>query len=351
MSKGTTSQDAPFGTLLGYAPGGVAIYSSDYSSLDPQEYEDDAVFRSYIDDEYMGHKWQCVEFARRFLFLNYGVVFTDVGMAWEIFSLRFLREVVNDNILPLQAFPNGSPRAPVAGALLIWDKGGEFKDTGHVAIITQLHGNKVRIAEQNVIHSPLPQGQQWTRELEMVVENGCYTLKDTFDDTTILGWMIQTEDTEYSLPQPEIAGELLKISGARLENKGQFDGKWLDEKDPLQNAYVQANGQVINQDPYHYYTITESAEQELIKATNELHLMYLHATDKVLKDDNLLALFDIPKILWPRLRLSWQRRRHHMITGRMDFCMDERGLKVYEYNADSASCHTCLLYTSPSPRD
>ncbi|MDU3049108.1 MAG: bifunctional glutathionylspermidine amidase/synthetase [Escherichia coli] len=319
MSKGTTSQDAPFGTLLGYAPGGVAIYSSDYSSLDPQEYEDDAVFRSYIDD---------------------GVVFTDVGMAWEIFSLRFLREVVNDNILPLQAFPNGSPRAPVAGALLIWDKGGEFKDTGHVAIITQLHGNKVRIAEQNVIHSPLPQGQQWTRELEMVVENGCYTLKDTFDDTTILGWMIQTEDTEYSLPQPEIAGELLKISGARLENKGQFDGKWLDEKDPLQNAYVQANGQVINQDPYHYYTITESAEQELIKATNELHLMYLHATDKVLKDDNLLALFDIPKILWPRLRLSWQRRRHHMITGRMDFCMDERGLKVYEYNADSASCHT-----------
>ncbi|MBC0540321.1 bifunctional glutathionylspermidine amidase/synthase [Escherichia coli] len=290
MSKGTTSQDAPFGTLLGYAPGGVAIYSSDYSSLDPQEYEDDAVFRSYIDDEYMGHKWQCVEFARRFLFLNYGVVFTDVGMAWEIFSLRFLREVVNDNILPLQAFPNGSPRAPVAGALLIWDKGGEFKDT--------------------------------------------------FDDTTILGWMIQTEDTEYSLPQPEIAGELLKISGARLENKGQFDGKWLDEKDPLQNAYVQANGQVINQDPYHYYTITESAEQELIKATNELHLMYLHATDKVLKDDNLLALFDIPKILWPRLRLSWQRRRHHMITGRMDFCMDERGLKVYEYNADSASCHT-----------
>lgn len=24
MSKGTTSQDAPFGTLLGYAPGGVA---------------------------------------------------------------------------------------------------------------------------------------------------------------------------------------------------------------------------------------------------------------------------------------------------------------------------------------
>lgn len=340
MSNGITHQDAPFGTLLGYAPGGVAIYSSDYSSLDPKYYADDAAFRSYIDNEYMGHKWQCVEFARRFLFLNYGFVFTDVGMAWEIFSLRFLREVVNDNILPLQAFANGSRRPPEAGALLVWQKGGEFSGTGHVAVITQLHQNRVRIAEQNVIHAPLPPGQQWTRELALVVENGCYTLRDTFDDTTILGWMIQTDETEYSLPQPDIRGETLAIRGARLEDKTLFEGKWLDEQDPLQRAYVQANGHVINRDPAQYFTITDTAEQELIKATNELHLMYLHATDKVMKDDNLLALFDIPKILWPRLRLSWQRRRHDMITGRMDFCLDERGLKVYEYNADSASCHT-----------
>ena len=340
MSKGSTSSDAPFGTLLGYAPGGVAIYSSNYSSLNPQDYPDDATFRSYIGNEYMGHKWQCVEFARRFLFLTYGFVFTDVGMAYEIFSLRFLREVVNDNILPLQAFANGSRRPPIAGSLLIWQKGGEFKHTGHVAVITQLVGNKVRIAEQNVIHSPLPQGQQWTRELTLEVKNGIYTIKDTFADTEILGWMIQTADTEHSLPQPVLPGEAMAIKGARLPNKGQYRGNWLNEKDSLQKAYVEANGHVINKDPYQYFTITESAEQELIKATNELHLMYLHATDKVMKDDSLLALFDIPKILWPRLRLSWQRRRHHMITGRMDFCMDERGLKVYEYNADSASCHT-----------
>jgi glutathionylspermidine amidase/synthetase len=30
--------------------------------------------------------------------------------------------------------------------------------------------------------------------------------------------MIQTDDTEHSIPQPEIDGELLKISGARLKN-------------------------------------------------------------------------------------------------------------------------------------
>jgi glutathionylspermidine amidase/synthetase len=31
--------------------------------------------------------------------------------------------VVNDNILPLQAFANGSRRPPIAGSLLIWQKG------------------------------------------------------------------------------------------------------------------------------------------------------------------------------------------------------------------------------------
>jgi hypothetical protein len=35
--------------------------------------------------------------------------------------------------------------------------------------------------------------------------------------------MIQTGDTKHSIPQPEMDGELLKISGARLKNKRQFD--------------------------------------------------------------------------------------------------------------------------------
>ena len=53
----------PFGSLLGYAPGGIAIYSSDYHTADEKEYPDDAAFRSYLGREYMGYKWQCVEFA------------------------------------------------------------------------------------------------------------------------------------------------------------------------------------------------------------------------------------------------------------------------------------------------
>ncbi|EMP6780794.1 CHAP domain-containing protein, partial [Proteus mirabilis] len=174
----------PFGTLLGYAPGGVAIYSSDYSSIDKEDYAANDSFRSYIGNEYMGHKWQCVEFARRFLYLHYGVVFTDVGMAYEIFSLRFLRRTIDDDILPLQAFANGSKQPPTVGALLIWQEGGEFKVTGHVAVITEVLEDKIRIAEQNVIHTRLPRGQQWTRELPLKVSDNGYFIEDTFDNTT-----------------------------------------------------------------------------------------------------------------------------------------------------------------------
>ncbi|WP_373100456.1 MULTISPECIES: bifunctional glutathionylspermidine amidase/synthase [Pasteurellaceae] len=333
--------DDPFGSLLGYAPGGIAIYSSDYDTADPKEFPDDAAFRSYLGREYMGYKWQCVEFARRYLYLNYGMVFSDVGMAYEIFSLRFLRQVINDALVPLQAFANGSKKAPEAGALLVWQEGGEFKETGHVAIITEVLADRIRIAEQNVIHYRLPSGQQWTRELPMTVSEAGYRLQDTFTDTEILGWMIQTEDTAYSLPQPMPAPETLRILARRLDNHGQFDAEWLNATDPLESRYIAAmKGHRINfSDPYRYFTISESAQHELIRATNELHLMYLHATDKVLKDDGLLRYFNIPKLLWPRLRLSWQNRRYQTVSGRLDFCLSERGLKVYEYNADSASCH------------
>ena len=341
MTTDITNHHEPFGALLGYAPGGVAIYSSDYSSASKQDYPDISSYHSYLGHEYMGHKWQCVEFARRFLYLNYGTVFTDVGHAYQIFFLRFLRQVINDAILPLQAFANGGKKPPIAGSLLIWQEVGEFKHTGHVAIITEVLEGKVRVAEQNVIHTRLPAGQQWTRELPMSVTDNCYFIQDTFDDTKILGWMIQTSDTEYSLPQPMTPPEYLKIHAERLEEHGQFDGEWLNKNDPVEHAYISANGYAINKtDQYQYFTISKSAEQELIHATNELHLMYLHATDKVLKNDSLLRRFNIPEILWPRLRLSWKNQRHQSITGRLDFCMDERGLKVYEYNADSASCHT-----------
>ena len=115
---------APFGALLGFAPGNVPVYSSDYETADPRDLPDRSAFRSSLDGLYMGYKWQCVEFARRWMYVNTGCVFDDVAMAHEIFRLRNVREVKTKKTLPLYAFRNGSRRLPVRGSLLIWEPGG-----------------------------------------------------------------------------------------------------------------------------------------------------------------------------------------------------------------------------------
>ena len=53
MSVTIVNETEPFGTLLGFAPGGVAIYSSDYTTIHKDNYPEDTSYRSYIGHEYM----------------------------------------------------------------------------------------------------------------------------------------------------------------------------------------------------------------------------------------------------------------------------------------------------------
>lgn len=333
-----------FGTLLGYAPGGVAIYSSHYPSLDANHFADQSFFHSFIDDLYMGYKWQCVEFARRWLFMNYGYVFGDVAMAYDIFALRHARRIVDSVILPLQAIANGGMRAPEVGSLLIWGPGGEFEITGHVAVITEVLAGEVRIAEQNFEHGLLPPGQEWCRSLvlQRTVEGG-YRITAASPEETILGWVIQSNDSTHAMEHFPKNPQLFELSSRSVADVGQAKKQWLNEDSPIEGAYVSAMGghylTAVPSEQYRYIRLSATAEKELARATNELHLMFLHATQIVLQDEALLAHFNIPQSLWPRLRRSWERRRGQMITGRFDFCMTAAGLKAYEYNADSASCH------------
>ena len=182
------SISSPFGTLLGYAPGGVAAYSSDYDTASDIEYPKRSAFRHHVDGIYMGYKWQCVEFARRWMYQNRGYIFDDVAMAYEIFNLRSVRDIASNTRLPLHAFRNGSKRHPEPGCLLIWDQGGEFEQTGHIAIVTEVFPDKIRIAEQNLDHVVWPEGHNYSRELVATIsEEGEYWVACSFNDALILG--------------------------------------------------------------------------------------------------------------------------------------------------------------------
>lgn len=296
----------------------------------------------------MGYKWQCVEFARRWTYVNRGYIFADVAMAYEIFRLRSVRRVDTGEELPLRAFRNGARRRPEPGCLLVWDEGGTFENTGHVAVVVEVADDRVRIAEQNFDHQPWGgRGgavRPWSREIPArVTEDGAYWLRCGFGEAGILGWVIQTDDDRFAETFEEPDRRLLELRLGMVPDTGQSAGTWLNVANPDEAAYVTMMGghklAAAGRNQHRFVVLSETALEELERATNELHALFMHATDFVLRDDSLLAQFNIPRAVWPRIQQSWDNRRSQMVTGRFDFTLSSRGLKVYEYNCDSASCH------------
>ncbi|MEK9753388.1 MAG: glutathionylspermidine synthase family protein, partial [Rhodospirillaceae bacterium] len=331
----------PFGTVLGYAPGDVPAFSSDYDTVDEVAMPDRSAFKSVLDGVYMGHKWQCVEFARRWMYVNRGHVFDNVAMAYEIFRLDEIESVSGGHRLPLKSFRNGSHRPPEPGALVIWNEGGWFERTGHVAVAVEVGDRVVRIAEQNVNHRKWPDGAHWSRELPLIRDaSGAYWLHCTYDDTSVLGWVIQTDDPTHAVvpttPEP-------RLFNLQIRDVEPNPRPWLDEAKPAEQSYLEFMGghRLASRDDHlgRYFVMSETARNEVKRATNELHAMFMHATEYVLEHPEILERFNLPAALLPRLRLSWENRRTHNITARFDFALSENGLKVYEYNADSAGCH------------
>jgi len=339
-----TSAPARFGTVLGLAPGDVPVYSSHYASVDEAELPDRHSYRSYVDGIYMGQKWQCVEFARRWLYLNQGLIFDDVGMAHEIFELTSIRDVRSSARLPLRSFRNGARRLPEPGCLLVWDEGGEFERTGHVAIVVEVLPDRVRFVEQNLDHRVWPAGQRYSREIRAIRSpSGEFWLESSFAGASILGWMIQTDDDTEAVPIEQPDRRLFNLVGREVEPARRVERAWLNLANPDEAAFVEyMGGHFLSDKPasrFLYFLMSKTASEELERATNQLHALFMHATDYVLRDDALLARFRIPRALWPRIHRSWDNRRNQMITGRFDFAMSEAGLKVYEYNCDSAGCY------------
>tara|TARA_R110002153_G_scaffold75341_1_gene194990 strand:- start:218 stop:2140 length:1923 start_codon:yes stop_codon:yes gene_type:complete len=344
MSLDEKAHSLAFGKVQGTTANGVVSYSSDYDTVDDAIYPNRKAFRSYYDGIYMGYKWQCVEFARRWLYINLGHIFNDVSMAYEIFKLRSIRDVVNNIELPLNAFANGSVRRPEVGSMLIWDEGGEFEHTGHIAIVTEVFDDKIRVAEQNMNFTPWPNEQPYSREIEAKIgAKGDYWLKCAFTGSSISGWVIQTADTLHSVQLPDPSPALFQIKLAQHSHSDAIEHPWLNIANEDEAAYVDMmKGHwltSVEEDYFKYFAVSQSAVDTLESATDELHGLFMHATDYVLQHPELLHSFELPSAILPKVTRSWDNRNNQLITSRFDFAMTAQGLKVYEYNCDSASCY------------
>merc|ERR1739841_70863 len=184
-------RDETFGTVLGLAPGSVPAYSCDYDTWNVPRAQRE--WRHYHEGVFTGAKWQCVEFARRWLLMNKGYTFSDIPMAYHIMELRNVTIQVGERKgeeLPLWACRNGGRAWPQVGSMLIWDR--SYDQTGHVAIITEVTSEYVRVAEQNFEDWQWEEGKDYARELRATVDSeGRYRVHDDFE---ILGWMVQSEN-------------------------------------------------------------------------------------------------------------------------------------------------------------
>lgn len=165
---------SPYGQVLGTVNQVTA-----YSNCNAQ-----CVVRSpnYDQGTYTGIKWQCVEFARRWLLTQTGVVYGDVDTASDIWKLTTVTRPADNHTLPFETYTNGSHTAPQVGDLLIYAK--EFLNTGHVAVITHvdLEEGEVRVAEQNFAN--LPWTADYARTISLVKQADNYWILDAY----LLGW-------------------------------------------------------------------------------------------------------------------------------------------------------------------
>jgi glutathionylspermidine amidase/synthetase len=325
---------APFGTVLGVTDGGVEVCSCDYKSADSSKFPTRDSYQMYHNGVYTGFRYQCVELARRYLLTNYGVIFDSIPMAYDIFNLKHVKRVKDDKLFVMTAHPNESKIKPHKGSLMIWDPHGEFKVTGHVAVVVEVGDDYVEIAEQNVDDALWPKGQKCSRRLKARTDeqSGNFYVMCTFGDSHVLGWMNLHLDQEYHPEELKVCkkDDLKKVIFEIPETVAEK--KWLDLDNPAIALFAKLHGEGLVEKGSKtgtFFSLSETSHNGLAQATEELHKMFMHATEAVIHNEEMLSNnFHFPKQLWSKLRRSWYTRHRDIIAGRFDFGLSSTGVKV-----------------------
>lgn len=141
---------------------------------------------SYVNGHYAGYKYQCVEYARRWLILVKNLTFQSVPCACNIWGIKFLENLENSQQIPLVPLANGSKFPPQPSALLIYKR--RFgMPWGHVAIITEvnLEQGYIRVAGQNEEDDHWP--GDYSRQLPLEFIDNLYWVRDKY---ALYGWMV-----------------------------------------------------------------------------------------------------------------------------------------------------------------
>ncbi len=165
-----------YGSILGKSKSGVEGYSNcnnDCVIFEPGKYK----------GTYTGIKWQCVEYARRWLLVNHNSIYGDVDYAIDIWDkIKFYTNVKTKKKIIVKSIENGSKQRPVVGDLFIYAK--VLLGTGHVAVVTAIDKMKktIMLGEQNYKNTRWP--SDFARQVDFIVKDGRYWVLDPY----LIGW-------------------------------------------------------------------------------------------------------------------------------------------------------------------
>jgi glutathionylspermidine amidase/synthetase len=171
-----------FGMKLGESDGVIA-YSS-HNKETSHCYELDSTYYNGI---YSGLKWQCVEFARRYLMAVHNITFDMVDFAYQIFDLPYFVSLSDGNKITINKKINNGRSLPKKGALIIWNRHVTPHNTGHVAVVVGITQNHIFIAEQNWENNSW-NNKNYSRKLSI------RSTDNRIDDPNIIGWIEFTKN-------------------------------------------------------------------------------------------------------------------------------------------------------------
>jgi trypanothione synthetase/amidase len=334
-----------YGELVGYAPGNIPVYSNGSDWHFSAE-------RNVVDGAVTGFKYQCVEFARRWLLQRKGLWLPDVAWAAHVFAFKEVFDAATGEKFPCKPVPNGAEFKPEVDSLLIYPSQEDFPP-GHIAAIVEGGAGYIRIADQNNHFEKWADGQHYSEQLDVIEENGKFTVKDKTGRIP-LGWVTfpgranRPDDAGAPHVHPSLKEQKhdkyeLKRVTFMPKSHGEKEPQWLDTTQPELKKFVETFGMDTNrsrldESEANYYTMNLELWFACTRAGNQLHALSLEATKRVLESEEMLRRFAIPQKYWERIRRSFHTQPY-ALTGRFDFVVDAEGkdLKCFEYNADSAS--------------
>lgn len=335
----TRRETVPFNQIQGFLCKNVCAFSNGNDDYCPSE-------RHYYHGIFLGFKWECVEFIRRWLLMRKTCIFLNITQAADIWEqLTSIERVTDGKQFALIKHANGSNEKPKSDCLLIYHRSSDLP-YGHIAIICEVGSEYIRVAEQN--YEYYNWSSNYSRQIPLKFRNNSYFIDDEYE---IYGW-IEIEHNDQLEPLDETKLDLILKQYQQINPVGKLERctvpnsssqlmlTWLDENDKAEKLYHDAYSEdLIRRDTntFPYYKADQDLFLNIASISNDLHQMFIHATEYVINHDELLTHFSIPDIFWSKIRQSWFNQRHLNMTGRFDLAVNDRQIKVFEYNADSAS--------------